>query len=127
MQNRKKVMQKALILIMGILAVGCLAPEQKQKDLRDSVVGEYEYMNTVGDIHKAVFLDDGIVEEFENGRKLVESKWAIVNGEIQVDVGSKEMPVLRINIDKSITSIANIKDGKRVDRPKEGHTFKKIK
>ena len=120
-------MQKALILIMGILAVGCLAPEQKQKDLRDSVVGEYEYMNTVGDIHKAVFLDDGIVEEFENGRKLVESKWAIVNGEMQVDVGSKEMPVLRINIDKSITSIANIKDGKRVDRPKEGHTFKKIK
>ncbi|MDP7011160.1 MAG: hypothetical protein QF685_07260 [Verrucomicrobiota bacterium] len=120
-------MKHVLLMMAAMLVVGCLTPEQKQKALRDSVVGEYEYMNTVGDIHKGVFLDSGMFEEFENGKKLVESKWAIVNGEIQVDVGSKEIPVLRINIDRSITHIAYIKDGKRIDRPKEGHTFKRIK
>ena len=35
-------MKLLIMLAVGLLAVGCLTPEQKQKRLRDSVVGTYE-------------------------------------------------------------------------------------
>ena len=118
-------MKTLISIVIGLLVVGCLTPEQK---LRDSVIGEYEFTDEDGETYKGVFLDNGIVEEHENGNKLEERKWTIVNGEIQVDDGSKKTPVLRINKDRSITRIGYIFEGKRtVYSKKDQWTFKKIK
>jgi hypothetical protein len=154
-----------IILIVGLLAVGCgktelteeeklgqadadvsipttntnevdgttvkpvkeLTPELKQqKALRDSVVGEYEFKEDEN-TGKLVLLKNGIGESYINGKKEVEGKWKITNGEIHVD--EKEVVrVYGINKDRSIAEIAYIVDGKRTDWPiEEQSTFKKIK
>ena len=85
---------KYITLIIGLLVVGCgkqeqtdtnestptttekpdkeLTPEQKQKALRDSAVGTYEGKN-VGDT--LVFLDNGVLEVYNDGEKRKEGKW----------------------------------------------------
>jgi len=145
-----KHMKSLIVLVGGLLAVGCetplpqrpivtlpqeslpplpvteLTPEQKQKALRDSVVGEYEF-KADGVTGKQVYLENGIREWYENGKKQTENKWSIVNGEIHVEYGSGGIDVHRINPDKSITNIAYIEDGERTDMPKEDQwTYKKI-
>ena len=122
-------MQKTLIiLIVGLLSVGCLTPEQKQKAFRDSVVGEYEYKDVDGATFKSVFLDNGVWDIYINGKKLAEYKWSIVKGEIHVKGDSGNIHVHRINKDISITWIARIWDGKRKALPKEDQfTNKRIK
>ena len=118
-------MKVLVLIVIGLLVLGCLTPEQK---LRDSVIGEYEFTDKDGETYKGVFLDNGIVEEHENGHKLEERKWTIVNGEIQVDDGSKKTAVLSIKKDRSITRIGYIFEGKRtVYSKKDQWTFKKIK
>ena len=61
-----KHMKSLIVLVVGLLAVGCLTPEQKQKRLRDSVVGEYEFKD--GDTYKKILLDDGVYEWHEGTR-----------------------------------------------------------
>ena len=74
-----KHMKSLMVLVVGILAVGCLTPEQKQqKALRDSVVGEYEHKRSDGTIVKAVILENGVREWYENGENQGESKWSIL-------------------------------------------------
>ena len=136
-------MQRILIvLVLGLLAVGCATmkdicvqlgiskpntPEQKQKTLRDSVVGEYESKED-GITYKYILLENGIRELYRDGKKASESKWSIVNGEVHVKYHSAWIYVWRINTDKSITLIARIRDGKRAAYPKEDQwTSKKIK
>ena len=146
-----KHMKSLIVLVVGILAVGCetplpqrpivtlpqeslpplpvteLTPEQKQKILRDSVVGEYEF-KADGVTGKQVYLDNGVYEQYLNGKKVLDSKWSIVDGEIHVEWGSGGQRVCRINPDKSITFIAQIRNGKRTDLTKENQwTAKKIK
>ena len=120
-------MRTLIILVVGLLSVGCLTPEQKQKALRDSVVGEHEIENSDGDAFKLILLENGIQKSYLNGKKPVEDKWTIENGEIHA--GSGFIDVYRINKDSSITWIALIhKDGKREELPKERLlTFKRIK
>ena len=149
---------KYITLIIGLLVVGCgktepmgsgneynaelaidqntteaepvkeLTLEEKQKALRDSVVGGHEHVYKEGGTQKWVFLEDGVYEWYEDGKKQLEDKWSISNGEIHAAIGSKVIAVWRINPDKSITWIAEIQGGKRTDRPKEHQTtFKKIK
>ena len=104
---------KYITLIIGLLAIGCLTPEQKQKALRDSVVGEYEHKEGG---HKFVFLENGTAEGYVNGnrQKAEEYKWSIVDGEIYLHwYGERIGEVYRINTDKSITKIEYIEDGKR--------------
>jgi len=137
-------MQKSLIvLVVGLLAVGCATvkdicvqlgiskpntPEQNQKTLRDSVVGEYGAKYKSGTTYKYVFLDNGIEESYRNGKKQGDGKWSIVKGEIQVKYDSGAMWVWRINTDTSITGITWMnKDGKQTDVSNDGWTFKKIK
>ena len=122
-------MQRILIvLVVGLLSVGCLTPEQKQKAFRDSVVGEYEIKHENGVTLKYVYLDNGIREYYINGKKAVEFKWIISNGELHVVRDSGFIEVWRINADKSITWIANIQDGKRTDGATGNQfTYKKIK
>ena len=91
-----RVMKTLIVLVLGLLAVGCLTPEQKQKALRDSVVGEYERKPN-GDTYKDVYLENGIAEWYVNGKKQVEGKWSIANGEIHVKYDSGEVYVCRIN------------------------------
>ena len=119
-------MKSLIVLVVGLMAVGCLTPEQKQKALRDSAVGTYEGKN-VGDT--LVFLDNGVLEVYNDGEKRnEEGKWKVVDGEIHADNNTRgDIAVLSINKDSSITAIAVInKDGKRIDRA-EQVTWKKIK
>ena len=139
---------KYITLIIGLLVVGCgkqgqadtdestpttteklvkeLTAEQKQKALRDSAVGTYEGKN-VGDT--LVFLDNGVLEVYNDGEKRKEGKWKVVDGEIHADNNTRgDMAVLSINKDGSLTIIAMIRDGERTDSPKDRQkTFKKIK
>ncbi len=124
-----------IILIVGLLSVGCETPKQKalmltpeeQKALRDSVVGEYEYKSVDGFTRKLVFLENGVYEWYVNGRKQTKRKWSIVDGETHVKFGSGRFEVWRINPDESITGVAIIRGGKRTDLTKEHQlTFKKI-
>ena len=128
---------KVLILIfLGLLVVGCGAPAdnttkptpQMGLTLSEKVVGTYE-IKEGGETYRAVFLANGFVEDYENGKKLEnKSKWKIAKGELHVTDGSSTISAARINKDGSITWIANLEDGKRTDFPKEDQsTWRKIK
>ena len=120
-------MKTLIVLVVGMLAVGCLTPEQKQKRLRDSVAGEYEYKYPNGTTHKQVFQKD-VFQMYKNGEKQAVGKWSIVDGEIHAKYDSGYVRIYRINKDKSYTSIASISGGKRTDKTKEEQwTYKKIK
>ena len=127
---------KYITLIIGLLVVGCgktepikeLTPEQKQKALRDSVVGEYEFKDENGNPYTFVFLENGVREYYLNGNKRRGDKWSIVDGEIHIEYNLGLFEAYRKNTDKSITQIAYIEDGKRTALKKEQQTtYKKIK
>ena len=145
---------KYITLIIGLLVVGCGKQEQAKQEQADSggtpapptptttekpvieltieekVVGEYEHKFEDGNTEKDVFLDNGILEVYINGKKaLLKYKWSIVKGEIHVNVKTDSyVSVCRINKDKSITTIADIYGEKRTDYSKESQiTYKKIK
>ena len=113
-------MKTLIVLVLGLIAVGCGNIAKKK------VIGEYEYVDA--QTLKEVFLDNGVSETYRNGKKASESKWSIVDGEIHAKSDSGAINIWRKNTDKSITSIARIRDGKRTDFPKEEqNTLKKIK
>ena len=113
----------------------------KELTLEEKVVGEYEFKideNTV----RMVFLDNGIVEAYRNGKKgEKDGKWKISkDGELHVTDPDGNILVYRINKGGSLTVIAGIlKDGTalsmrlegaigREDFPEERQfTFKRIK
>jgi len=105
---------------VDLLAKELTAEEKK-------VIGTYE-MGGEGFTIRAVFLDNGIIESYKNGKKEEEEdKWKIVDGELHI-IHERGIAVFRINKDGNITGIADIEDGKREDFPKENqHTIKKIK
>ncbi len=88
-----KHVKSLIVLVVGLLAVGCgktepikeLTPEQKQKALRDSVVGEYEFKDENGNPYTFVFLENGVREYYLNGKKRRGNKWSIVDGEIYIE------------------------------------------
>ena len=102
-----------------------LTAEEKQKALRDSVVGEYEVKEFDGGIIKEVFQENGIRERYYNGEKSTVKKWTIINKEIHI-AQEGFTNVWRINTDRSITWIADIEDGKRTPIINQS-TLKKIK
>ena len=104
-----------------------LTPDQKQKALGDSVVGEYERKED-GDTFRVVLLENGIGEFYNNGEiEEEDGKWKIIDGELHANDGIS-VGVLRKNKDNSITYIARIKDSKREEVPKECQVpLKKIK
>ena len=135
---------KVLIpILIGLLVVGCGKQEQadtnestptttekpvKELTLREKVVGEYEFKED-GDTFITVLLENGIVEDYKNGKKEEEWKWEISKeGELYFIYEDVNIGVYRINKDGSITVIADILHGKRTDIPKEYQfTLKKIK
>ena len=101
----------------------------KELTLEEKVLGEYEHKHENGNTYKIVLLDNGIVEEYTNGKKQTEGKWSVVRGEIHTKYNySGTIFVYIINTDKSIAQIAAIQNGKRFDLPKERQiSHKKIK
>ena len=90
-----------------------LTPEEKK------IVGTYELKNG-GDTFRNVFLDNGVLEAFEKGKKCEEEyKWTIVGKEVHVEWGNGRVLIYRINSDGSLTDIATIIGGERKDRRKE--------
>ena len=105
----------------------------KELTLRGKVIGTYEIilLDPKGFAVRAIFLDNGIVENYNNGKKVeVEFKWEITKeGELLLTHLGSDRYIYSINKNKSITNIAIIdKDGEREDVKKEEQmTFKKIK
>jgi hypothetical protein len=89
-------MRTLIVLVVGLLAVGCGKPEQPvntyenkkrvgflshrteakpvkeptledQKALAEKVIGEYEHKDEDGDTHKHVYLENGDYEQYFNG------------------------------------------------------------
>jgi len=140
---------KVLIpIVIGLLVVGCGKAKQPNaekptpatntnkgngaaakpvKELaKEDVVGTYELKGD-GGTNRAVLLDNGIWENYENGKKTGEYKWKLVNGEIHFVDNDGDIIVLRINKDRSIIIIAKIdKDGERINYKKDG-AAKKLK
>jgi len=119
---------KYITLIIGLLVVGCGTPV-KELTLEEKVVGTYEAKKD-GDTWKFVFLENGIMEDYKNGKKYgLDSPWKLVNRKIHVEDGAGGITVMSINKDGSVTDIAYIYSwGERVDRPKEDQNpYKKIK
>ena len=132
-----------IVLIVGILAVGCLTSEQKQKALRDSVVGEYEQV--AKDTHKLFLLENGKAELQVNGKKPHVSGWSIVNkgNPLIINGITMEMkfasPIInihhsgrlfyihRINPDKSISQLGIVNNENWQPYREPLPTMKKIK
>ena len=143
--NRKQII---IISVLGLLALmlgywtgsltrGQVSGSDKELILEDKVVGEYEEKVGEGTI-KLVFLDNGIMELYINGREkeYKEAKWSVVKGEIHATDSDGDILVFRINTKSSlgissvssITNIAEIEEGKRKDIAiKNQFTFKRIK
>ena len=98
------------------------------------LIGEYERKSTDGVTYKFVFLENGIVEEYEDDKKGQERRgkpltWEInKNGELYIIWEYPSVWIYSINKDTSITYIAHRMLGVRKDWAKEEQeTFKKIK
>jgi hypothetical protein len=139
---------KYIVLIIGLLVVGCGEVENgaykhrpKQvtaakpvKELtaeEKKVVGTYELeLKKFGETHRYVLLDNSTVEYYLNGKKEEsEHKWSIVDREVHIERENRAVSVFSINKDESITGIATIdEDGKRKEILKEHqYTREKIK
>ena len=132
-----------IVLIVGILAVGCLTSEQKQKALRDSVVGEYEQV--AKDTHKLFLLENGKAELQVNGKKPHVSGWSIVNKGnpliingitmerkfaspiINIHHSGRLFYIYRINSDKSISKLGIVNNENWQPYREPLPTMKKIK
>ena len=131
---------KPIVLIIGLLVVGCGKQEQTttEKPVKEltaeekKVVGTYEHEFT-GTIAKQrlVFQENGKVERGRSYGEDAEGKWSVVDGEIHIEWENGEsflgpLWLMRVNTDTSITLIAHIRDGKRIAHGRE-RTHKKTK
>ena len=95
-----------LVLVMGM---------RSGKSAEEDVVGTYEAKDR-GDTYGVIFLNTGVIETYNNGQKdSKELKWNIVNKEVNVEYTDEDVGVFRINTDRSLTAIAQVKNGKRTD------------
>ena len=143
---------KHIVLIIGLLVVGCGKQEQTLT-LEEKVVGTYVRKNGPF-AEKIVILENGTYEsssispdpdgtiptipidsELERllrgvgqGTNSNEGTWKLVEKEFHLFVSDNFIAVHKIEPNGDLTDIAFIEDGKREDIPKEGHiTLKKIK
>ena len=124
-----------IILIVGLLAVGCGQPEgygtllhqqRYQKKLEEKVVGSYEKPSPIGMERKLVLLENGKVETYKNGEKRKDGTWKISGKEVHVDAEENSTWVFKIEPNGDLTFIAETRGGKRDDASKdEQETLKK--
>jgi hypothetical protein len=82
------------------------------------ITGTYESMRQ-DDIWRIALLENGALETHLNGEKHGEYLWKIEGEEIHVEAEASRGRIYRINDDGSLTSIAYLDEGKRIDRPKD--------
>jgi hypothetical protein len=98
-----------------------------------SVAGEYEIKEdrfTTVQIYRPVFLENGVYQEYVNGKKTGEEyKWAISKeGEIRIEWEDGDIGVYSVNKDGGITWIAEINgEGRKELSKKHQKTWGKIK
>jgi len=114
-------MKKILLLVATLIAGACATSHTME-----SVAGEY-MLKKGKDVYKWVFLGDGVVAGYKNGKKTTEDKWSLMTeihpikqhslfGKvIHIKRADDSTEIARINPDGSITFIAQIdKNGKRM-------------
>ena len=124
---------KALIpILIGLLVVGCVTPLKKPTLEEKKLAGTYEWKDN-RDTYRVVFLENGLCEEGFHGESQQKGKWKIVNGEIHAIYKSDRISIYRINKYDSVTDIASIQKGKRIEHknnfitPLSPVTYKRIK
>ena len=96
---------KYITLIIGLLVTGC-GKAEPELTLEEKVVGTYEREGGRGG-WKLVLLNTGVFEVYSDGKKEEEAKWKISkDGELHAIYGDGRIIVLRINKDRSITTVA---------------------
>ena len=96
----------------------------KELTLEEKVVGSYEFSPT----SKIVFLDNGVLELYQNNEIAQSNKWSIVDEEIHILNQDGEVEVVRIEPNGDLTNIAKIKNGIRTEESlDEQQTIKRIK
>ena len=138
-------MKSLIVLVVGLLSVGCGKPEQpvntyenkkrvgflshrteakpvKELTAAERLVGTYE-----GGLAKIIFWGDGNFEYYSEGNKVFANKWKIIGNEVYIKLIYTIVHKIEPNGD--LTELAEISgDGKRKDIPKElQSTYKKIK
>ncbi|MDP7011161.1 MAG: hypothetical protein QF685_07265 [Verrucomicrobiota bacterium] len=122
-------MRTLIVLIIGLLAVGCGKTEiekfgEETNFTKLPVVGSY-YATGSDEEGKAVstkivFHENGNVEWFQSDKSpQPERKWMIVRKEIHMVAPSGTISVWGIETNGDLTCIARINDGKREEAPKE--------
>jgi ankyrin repeat protein len=103
------------------------AKSVKELTIKD-VAGTYE-LKVEGGTAQMVFLENGKIEFYENGKINQEkSSLKMVGNEVHFDSKSGDVRVFRIEPNGDLTYIAEIEHGERHDHTKERQaTFKKIK
>ena len=93
-----------------------------------NIAGTYE-LKVKGGTAQMVFLENGKIEFYENGKKnQEEARLKTAGNEIHFDSKSGDVRVFRIEPNGDLTYIAEIEHGERHDHTKERQaTFKKIK
>ena len=108
-------MKSLIVLIVGLLAVGCATTATTTK----SMTGVYGAK--VGNVFSRVLLlENGEAECYLDGDSAGKCRWYKKDGLIHIESGSGHHGLNRINPDGTFTGIAQIdKNGKRTDTPKE--------
>ena len=78
---------------------------------------------------RLALLEDGVAQYHFNGEKQEEElKWSVIGKEAYIEYENNNIEVLRINPDSTLTHIAYIDNGKRLETSEEGQsTYQKIK
>ena len=137
-------MKNIITILILLVAVGCgktevkkLEPQSKAKQFKvetrkitaeeEKLVGSYDNTMSVSEglgEERVVFLKNGTVESYLNGKKVEVEKWKLVGKEVHT--GDEMITcIYKIEPNGDLTWFAWIIDGKRTDRRQV--TFKKLK
>ena len=84
----------------------------------EKVAGTYESKRP-DDTWRITLLENRVLETYLNGEKHGGYLWKIAGEEIRVEANGSRGRIYRINSDGSLTSIAYLDEGKRIDRPED--------
>ena len=92
------------------------------------VIGTYELKRGERNVRLAL-LEDGVAQYHFNGEKQEEElKWSVIGKEAYIEYENNNIEVLRINPDGTLTHIAYIDNGKRLETSEEEQsTYQKTK
>ena len=156
-------MKTLIPILIGLLVVGCgkkeasepiaikpssdvIATTQKGRlasrelgAVEMNMVGEYEREDEFGDTYKYIFLENGVVEEYENGKEGPRQHGSLLHPPLKWGINKKgelyiiyeingDSWIYSINEDRSITYIAYTQSRRRTERKIEHRwTYKRIK